>query len=241
MIVRTGGDGDGVGGAPAPAAVYSDPAKFVLQNTRLSSTPLLPTIELHLAHEMIPLWQLTEEALTESGIPPPFWAFAWAGGQALARFVLDRPELVKGRRVLDFATGSGIVAIAAAKAGAQHVLAADLDPLALAACQLNAAANDVDVTPTSQDLIGHLCPEVDVILAGDVFYERPMADRVEEWLRQAVTRGIDVWVGDPERTYFPRTGVERLAQYSVVTTRELEDSDVRRTSVWSLVSPASWR
>lgn len=168
------------------------------------------------------------------GVPPPFWAFAWSGGQALARWVLDHPEEVAGRRVLDFATGSGLVGIAAMKAGASGVLAADIDPFAGAAVALNCEANAVTATFTDADLLDAPPPDVDVILAGDVCYEQPMSGRVLAWLAQARGRGIEVRIGDPHRTYFPREGLGFLAEYTVPTTRELEDQTVKRTSVWRL-------
>jgi len=171
------------------------------------------------------------------GLPPPFWAFAWAGGQGLARWLLDNPAEVAGRTVLDFAAGSGLVAIAAMKAGAASVLCADIDPFCGAAVAANAAANGVVLSFTADDLLDAEPPRVDVICAGDVFYERPMADRVLDWLLRAAQAGTRVVVGDPLRTYFPREGFDLLAEYSVPTTRELEDSAVKRTRVWTLSGP----
>ena len=167
------------------------------------------------------------------GVPPPFWAFAWAGGQGVARYILDHPEEVAGRRVLDLATGSGIVAIAALKAGAVAALAADIDSFCEAAVELNAEANGVAVAFTARDLLSEAPPPVEVILAGDIAYEKPMAERMFPWLRAAHEAGTRVIVGDPGRSYFPRDGLVRLAEYQVPTTRELEDMEVKRTGVWT--------
>ncbi|KRA76320.1 nicotinamide N-methyase [Caulobacter sp. Root656] len=207
---------------------------FILENTRLQAPPHTPELRLHLADEITPIWTLTEEALAEIGLPPPFWAFAWAGGQALARYVLDNPEIVAGKRVIDFASGSGLVAIAAMKAGAASVLAADIDVFCEAAIGLNAAANGVEVAFTEVDLLDAPPPPADVLLAGDICYERPMAEAVMAWLGLGRTAGATVLVGDPGRTYFPKEGLVKLAEYQVPTTRELEDMAVKRTSVWTL-------
>ena len=212
----------------------ADPAAFILANTRLQPVPHAPEISLWLAHEVTPLWRLTEEELGEIGLPPPFWAFAWAGGQALARYLLDHPQEVAGRRVLDFAAGSGLVGIAAMKAGAASALCADIDPFCGAAVEANAAANAVTLGFTADDLLESPPPPVDVICAGDVCYEKPMAERVLAWLAQAKAGGTQVLIGDPGRTYFPREGLTFLAEYRVPTTRELEDLEIKRSSVWAL-------
>lgn len=196
--------------------------------------PHAPEISLWLADEVTPIWRLTEEELGEMGLPPPFWAFAWSGGQGLARWLLDHPAEVAGRRVLDFATGSGLVGIAAMKAGATAVLCADIDPFSGAAVAVNARANGVVLGFIADDLLEAPPPEVDVLCAGDVFYEKPMADRVLAWLTLAADRGTRVLVGDPLRTYFPSAGFELLAEYQVPTTRELEDAAVKRSRVWAL-------
>ena len=211
-----------------------DPAAFILANTRLQPVPHAPEISLWLADEVTPLWRLTEEELGEIGLPPPFWAFAWAGGQGLARWLLDNPREVAGKRVLDFAAGSGLVGVAAVKAGAASVLCADIDPFCAAAVTLNADANRVRLDFTDADLLDAPPPEVDVICAGDVCYEKPMTDRVLTWLARARANGTRVLIGDPGRTYFPREGLEFLAEYRVPTTRELEDLEVKRVSVWAL-------
>jgi predicted nicotinamide N-methyase len=212
----------------------ADPAAFVAANTRLQPVPHAPEILLWLADEVTPIWRLTEEELGELGLPPPFWAFAWAGGQALARYLLDHPEEVAGKRVLDFAAGSGLVGVAAMKAGAASVICADIDPFCAAAVAANAAANGVRLAFTGADLLDGPPPEVDLICAGDVCYEKPMTDRVLAWLSQADANGARVLIGDPGRTYFPRDGLTFLAEYRVPTTRELEDLEIKRSSVWAL-------
>jgi predicted nicotinamide N-methyase len=207
---------------------------FILENTRLQAPPHTPELVLHLADEITPIWRMTEDALAEIGLPPPFWAFAWAGGQALARYILDNPEIVAGKRVIDFASGSGLVAIAAMKAGAASVLAADIDVFCEAAIGVNAAANGVAVAFTEVDLLDAPPPTADVLLAGDICYERPMAEAVMAWLAQGRAAGATVLIGDPGRTYFPKDGLKKLAEYQVPTTRELEDMAIKRTSVWTL-------
>lgn len=216
---------------PAPAS--SDPHAFVTTQTTIETAPLVPEISLRLASEVVPLWQATESELEALGLPPPYWAFAWAGGQALARYLLDSPETVAGKRVLDFAAGSGIQAIAAARSGAAEVTASEIDPFALAAIALNARLNDVRVASRSDNLIG-LDEGWDVVLAGDVCYERPMAEAVFAWLRRLVARGALVLLGDPGRSYLPRSGLSRVTAYSVKTSRELEDCDVRNAVVWKV-------
>jgi predicted nicotinamide N-methyase len=207
------------------------PEDFIRANAVLLSPPLVPEIMLHLASEVVPLWQKTEEELSEIGVPPPYWAFAWAGGQALARYILDNPVLVVGKRVLDIGSGSGLVGLAASKAGAADVLAADIDAFACAAINLNAQANDLHIATTQENLIG-TAPDWDVILVGDLFYERPLAEGLVAWLRPL---GKMVLLGDPGRTYFPRQGVENLATYNVQTTRDLEDREIRETGVYRLL------
>ena len=211
-----------------------DPARFIRDNTRLQPVSHTPEISLWLADEVTPIWRLTEEELGEMGLPPPFWAFAWAGGQALARWLLDHPQAVEGRRVLDLAAGSGLVGIAAMKAGAASVLAADIDPFCAAAVAANAEANGVQIAFTADNLLEAAPAAFDLICAGDVFYEGPMAQAMLAWLKQARAAGSSVLVGDPGRTYFPKSGLSLLAEYSVPTTRELEDQEVKRTRVWSL-------
>ncbi len=207
---------------------------FILENTRIQPPPHTPELNLHLADEVTPIWRLTEEALAEIGLPPPFWAFAWAGGQALARYVLDHPDEVASKRVVDFASGSGIVGIAAMRAGAGHVLATDIDPFCGAALAVNGELNGVRIDFTDQNLLDAPPPDVDVILAGDICYEKPLATQVMDWLAAAHVRGTRVLIGDPGRSYFPRVGLEKLAEYEVPTTRELEDREVKKTAVWTL-------
>ena len=212
----------------------TDTTAFILANTRLQAVPHAPEISLWLADEITPIWRLTEEELGELGLPPPFWAFAWAGGQAVARWLLDNPSEVAGKRVLDFATGSGLVGIAAMKAGAVSALGADIDPFCAAAVALTAQASGVALTFTDGNLLNAPPPPVDVICAGDVCYEAPMTERVLDWLGQARANGTRVLIGDPGRTYFPKTGLDFLAEYRVQTTRELEDQEIKRSSVWSM-------
>ena len=207
---------------------------FILVNTRLQRPPHCPEIALHLADEVTPIWRMTEAALERIGLPPPFWAFAWAGGQGLARWLLDNPHEVAGRQVVDFATGSGLVAIAALTAGAAAVLASDVDPFCAEAVGLNAPANGVAVGFTGADLLDAQPPSADLILAGDICYEQPMTGRVLAWLRAGRAAGARVLVGDPGRSYFPASGLTRLAEYRVPVSRELEDQEIKRTGVFSL-------
>ena len=207
-----------------------NPDQFIRDNTELLAPPLVPEIKLHLASEVVPLWRKTEEELAEIGVPPPYWAFAWAGGQALARYILDQPDLVAGKRVLDFGAGSGLVALAAAKAGAGEVIAADIDVFAVAAISRNAKANAIAVEAVDKDMIGSR-ERFDLILVGDMCYERPLAERLMAWLKETQA---DILLGDPGRSYFPKTGLTKLATYNVPTTRELEDREIRETGVWRL-------
>jgi predicted nicotinamide N-methyase len=211
--------------------MIADPFAFIRAETRLLPVPHTPEISLHVANEATELWQRTEEELGEIGLPPPFWAFAWAGGQALARYILDHPETVRGRRVLDFASGSGLVAIAAMKAGAAEVTACDIDSFAIAAIRLNSQANGADVTPVQADLIGE-DQDWETVLAGDICYERDLAERVTDWLFALSERGATVLIGDPGRSYLPQKRLERLSLYEVPVTRTLEDADIKKTSVW---------
>jgi predicted nicotinamide N-methyase len=214
-----------------------DRAAFIRANTAVEAPPLTPEIRLWLANEAIPLWEAGEAELAATGLPPPFWAFAWAGGQALARYLLDHPDEVAGKRVLDFAAGSGLQAIAAAKAGAAEVTASEVDPFATAAIGLNAALNGVEIAVFEADVIDSDQSDRadwDVVLAGDVFYERDLAARVEPWLRRLAGGGVVVLVGDPGRGFLPKAGLERVIAYAVKTDRALEDTDVRNAVVWRL-------
>jgi predicted nicotinamide N-methyase len=208
-----------------------DRPAFIRAQTRLLATPHAPEITLHLADEATGLWQKTEDELGEIGLPPPFWAFAWAGGQALARYLLDHPELVLGLSILDFASGSGLVAIAAAKAGAAKVEACDIDDFALAAMQLNAQANGVELKIRGDDLIGR-DEGWQVVLAGDVSYECDMARNVTDWLHGLWRRGALVLIGDPGRAYLDRQRLEVVVEYQVPVTRSLEDCEIKRSQVW---------
>jgi predicted nicotinamide N-methyase len=210
------------------------PSSFVRAHTRLATPPCVPEIRLHLADEPYGIWREFERELGRPGVPLPFWAFAWAGGQALARHVLDHPDAVAGRRVLDVASGSGMVAIAAAMAGAAEVTASDVDPFAVAAIELNAAVNGVAVAATAGDALDGGLDGAGVVLAGDVFYEQPMAERVLRFLERVRAAGAEVLVGDPGREHLPRRRLQEVASYDVGQVGELEVTDVRRTIVWRL-------
>jgi len=212
-----------------------NPTDFVLGNTAITAPPLVPEIRLYLASAITPIWQATEETLARGAVPPPFWAFAWAGGQGLARYLLDHPELVAGREVLDIGSGSGIVAIAAAKAGAARVVAAEIDPFAAAAIALNAALNGVTVTVETRDLLDRAAAGWGVALAGDICYEEPMSSRAMTLLRRIAARGRLALLGDPGRAYLPRSGLVERARYQVLTSRELEDRDEREGVVWQVL------
>jgi predicted nicotinamide N-methyase len=213
----------------------SGPIQFIKANTTLIAPALVPEVRLHLATEIVPLWRSTEEELAAQGVPPPYWAFAWAGGQALARYVLDNPSCISGKTVLDFGSGSGLVGIAAARAGARSVLASDIDAFAAAAIALNAGINGAAIAVTTEDVIG--CNAAwQTILVGDMCYERPLAERILAWLRECLAAGVEVLLGDPGRSYFPMKGVTKLATYRVQTTRELEDREIRETGVYRLLA-----
>ncbi len=209
-----------------------DRAAFVRDNTRILAPPHVPELRLHLADEATALWEKTEEELGAMGLPPPYWAFAWAGGQALARYVLDNPEIVSGRSVLDFAAGSGVVGIAAMRAGAASVVSTEIEGFALAAIAANAALNGVAVTARAEDTTAEPAGRFDVVLCGDVFYEKPMAEKVLAWLDRERAAGATVLVGDPGRSYLPKDRLEAVAEYRVPVTRALEDSEIKVTRVW---------
>lgn len=212
-----------------------DPGEFIRANTVVAPAPLVPEIRLHLASEITPLWQATEADLGRDQLPPPYWAFAWAGGQALARHVLDHPETVRGKSVLDFGAGCGLLALAAARSGAAAVMAAEIDPFAMAAIGLNAALNEHAVAVESADVIGRFPVPWQVVLVGDMCYERPLAERLTAWLRQLAGAGVLVLLGDPGRAYLPQAGLEELARYCVPTSLELEDRLMREGVVWRMV------
>lgn len=209
-------------------------AEFIRHNTSVMAPPLVPEIKLHLAHEAVPLWQKTEEELGEMGLAPPFWAFAWAGGQALARYVLDHACTVGNLRVLDLATGSGLVAIAAVQAGSASIVATDIDEFATTAAGMNASLNQVSLDIKLGDVLHQPPSAADVILVGDLFYEKDLAARCLAWLRQAQEQGAKVLIGDPGRSYLPKEQLEKLAEYNVPVTRDLEDVEIKKTSVWQL-------
>ena len=208
---------------------------FILEHTRPSPPPLVPELRLQLSGgDAIELWQALERHTGRPNLPPPYWAFAWAGGQALARHLLDHPELVRGRTVLDFAAGGGIQAIAAVRSGALRVTATEIDPYAAVAMRLNAALNGAAFEVTNEDAID-TDGGWDVVLAGDVCYERPLAERVERWLSGLARRGALVLMGDPGRSYLPRRGLEEIARHEVPTPLALEDRTSRTTVVWRFV------
>ena len=209
--------------------------EIVRHGTALRPVPLVPQIRLHLADELVGLWENAEAASGQNDLDPPFWAFAWAGGQALARYLLDHPETVRGRRCIDIASGSGLVAIAAALAGASAVTGYDIDPLAIAAIELNAAANGVDVRAERADILDQDA-DADLILVADAFYERRLAERVTRFLARGHSNGLAVLIGDLGRTYLPRNSLTPLAAYDVCGLSTVEDRDTKRTTVWK---PAS--
>ena len=240
------------GFALAPGDKHLDPERgeaFILANTSVSRPPHVPEIALRLASEAHDIWLKTEEELAELGLPPPFWAFAWAGGQGLSRYLVDHPDRIAGRTAVDFASGSGLVAIAAMMAGARSVLAADIDPFAKIALRLNLGLNfdraalapsPATVIFTAANLVGTAI-DADVLLAGDVFYDREMAAGVTPWFDECATSGVTVLVGDPGRAYLPRDRLVHLAEYSVPVSRALEDQEIKRVTVWQWQAPGPIR
>jgi predicted nicotinamide N-methyase len=210
-----------------------DLRSFILEHTRLQTPPLVPEIRLYLADKAMRLWGTVMEEVQDLETPAPLWGFAWAGGQAVARYLLDHSDLVDGKTVLDFGSGSGICAVAAMKAGAASVLAADIDPFSGEAVTLNAEANGVRVDVTRHNLLDREPPSVDVILAGDIAYEQPMAERAMCWLREANDRGVRVLVGDPGRAYFSEEGFVRVAEYDVPTSLDLEGKERMHPGVYT--------
>jgi predicted nicotinamide N-methyase len=224
---------DGV--QPEPAA-----PDIIRSGTELGPVPLVPEIRLHQATDPISMWQRTEQAAGRTGLDPPFWAFAWAGGQALARYLLDHPEVARGRRVIDVASGSGLVAIAAAKAGATAVTAYDIDPLASAVTGVNAEANGVAVQAVCADVLvegGLPAPGTDLVLVADAFYERDLAGKVMGFLERSHAHGTAILAGDFGRAYLPRGRLTPLAAYDVPGLRTLEGTDTKRTTIWTLPGP----
>ena len=210
-----------------------DIPNFIRENTRVRPLGHVPEIKLHLSDDAVGLWEMTEEQMGEIGLPPPFWAFAWAGGQALARYVLDHRDIVRGKHVLDVASGSGLVAIAAARAGAASAIAVDIDAFAVDAARLNAKLNGVAIATSDADPIGKPT-DAELILVGDLFYDRDLAVRVLDWLIAAEHDGKEVLIGDPGRTYLPRDRLEQIAAYDIPVTRALEDAEIKRAAVWRL-------
>ena len=198
---------------------------FIRAQTALSPAAIVPEIALHLASEVTPLWHVTEERLKGGDLPPPYWAFAWPGGQGLARYALDHAEEIKGKRVLDFASGCGIASIAAMKAGARSAIAADIDPLAQAAARLNAAQNGVDIEISGAVDMEKAFARADIIFAGDVCYQQAMSAEVLRWLYLSLAKGVRVLLADPGRAYAPRENLAEIARYEVPTSRDLEDRD----------------
>jgi len=208
---------------------------FVREHTRVTRLPLLPELRFWLSEDVTQIWLACERALGVVNPPPPYWAFCWPGSQALARWLLDHPEHCRGRRVFDFAAGCGAGALAAARCGAARVLANDIDPLSIAALQLNAALNDVAIEPDLADRIGEEAPAWDLVLAGDVFYEQELARRLAPWLRHLAARGVEVLVADPGRNFFSPSGLAPLATYTVPTTQDLESRDERQTTLFRVL------
>jgi predicted nicotinamide N-methyase len=214
--------------------VAASPRAFVLRHTRLRPIPGLEEIRLHLADEVLPLWHAVQVETRDADAALPYWAFAWAGGLAIARHLRAHPEVVRGRRVFDLASGSGLCAIAAMRAGGSSVTGSDIDPFAAAVIGLNARANDCRVGVVPRDVLDAEPPDADVILAGDCWYEGRLAERVLPWLQRARSRGIEVLVGDPGRRYLPTRELVELATYDVRTTTELEDLDRKQGRVYTL-------
>ncbi len=219
------------------ARLPADPEGFIRANTALEAPAMVPEFKLWLATEYVPIWQATEAWMEEQNIDPPYWAFCWPGGQAVARYLLDHPEQVRGKRVIDFAAGSGVSSMAAVRAGAASVLANDIDTLSLVAARLNAAANGLTFDVTAEDWLAGTgaLPDADVVIAGDVCYEREMSARVLAWLRSHARAGRLVLLGDPGRNYFSADNLEERARYEIPTTLQLENRGMRETVVWRVL------
>jgi predicted nicotinamide N-methyase len=219
------------------ARLPADPEGFIRANTALERPAMVPELRLWLASEYVPIWQATEDWLEQQNVDPPYWAFCWPGGQAIARYLLDNPDTVRGKRVIDFAAGSGVSSMAAARAGAQSVIANDIDLLSLVAARLNAAANGLVVELSADDWLARpeSAPAADVVIAGDVCYEREMSARALAWLRRHANAGRLVLLGDPGRNYFSAQGLEELARYEIPTSLQLENRGMRETVVWRVL------
>ncbi len=211
-----------------------DPVDFIRTQTEIAPAGIVPEIKLHLATEVTPLWQLTEERLREGDLPPPFWAFAWPGGQGMARYILDNPDLVRGKRIVDFGAGSGIAAIAAMQAGAKSALAVDIDTLALTSITLNAELNNVKVDIAEGLDLEKPYTKADIIFAGDICYQQSMSTKLTRWLYLCIAKGVVAYIADPGRAYVPHDGLTKLTSYDVPTSRDLEDQDMRVVSVWRM-------
>ncbi len=220
------------------ARLPADPEGFIRANTALERPAMVPEFQLWLASEYVPIWQATEDWLEQQNVDPPYWAFGWPGGQGIARYLLDNPETVRGRRVIDFAAGSGVSSMAAARAGAASVVANDIDLLSLVAARLNAEANGLAVELNAADWLAKpdAAPAADVVIAGDVCYEREMSARALAWLRSHANAGRLVLLGDPGRNYFSAQGLEELARYDIPTSLQLENRGMRETVVWRVLS-----
>lgn len=213
-----------------------DPAGFIRSQTALQQAAMVPELQLWLASEITPIWEATEAVLERIGIDPPYWAFCWPGGQAVARYMLDNPAVVLGRSVFDFAAGGGIASLAARRAGARKVIANEIDPMAIAAIALNGATNEVDIETDEGDWLDRPgAPEVDVVIAGDVCYEREMSLKALAWLRSHARHGRQVLLGDPGRNYFTADGLVELARYEIPTSLQLENRGMRETTVWRVM------
>lgn len=214
-----------------------DPEGFIRANTALEAPAMVPEFKLWLATEYVPIWQATESWLEEQNVDPPYWAFCWPGGQAIARYLLDNPDMVRGKRVIDFAAGSGVSSMAAARAGAASVIANDIDALSLVAARLNGEANGVAFRVSAEDWLAGPAgaPDADVVIAGDVCYEREMSVRALAWLRSHARLGRPVLLGDPGRNYFSAQGLEELARYDIPTSLQLENRGMRETVVWRVL------
>ncbi|WP_422034398.1 class I SAM-dependent methyltransferase [Reyranella sp.] len=215
----------------------SDPEGFIRANTALEAPAMVPEFRLWLATEYVPIWQATEAWLEEQNVDPPYWAFCWPGGQAIARHLLDNPDLVRGKRVIDFAAGSGVSSLAAVRAGAASVVANDIDRLSLVAAGLNATANGLSIETSSEDWLAGApgAPEADVVIAGDVCYEREMSVQALAWLRSHAAKGRLVLLGDPGRNYFSAQGLDELGRYEIPTSLQLENRGMRETVVWRVL------
>ncbi|HYX01014.1 MAG TPA: 50S ribosomal protein L11 methyltransferase [Reyranella sp.] len=219
------------------ARLPADPEAFIRANTALETPAMVPEFKLWLASEYVPIWQATEAWMEEQNIDPPYWAFCWPGGQAIARYLLDHPEEVHGKRVIDFAAGSGVSALAAARVGARSVLANDIDALSGVAARLNAEANGVVFEVNRDDWLAGEDgkPDADVVIAGDVCYEREMSARALAWLRSHARLGRLVLLGDPGRNYFSAQGLQEQARYIIPTSLQLENRGMRETVVWRVL------